>query len=180
VFATQTLSYATTAKNRIFNDTLLESIDATLNSISVTAKTAIYFRLKDAFGIQRQDIPKEIPIFLNALEDMFGLGARHLETLFVKKLYSKIEITRALTNYHLIVSKSTFEEYIDFAHECFESTRDNEEKNMAIDIFSKAPNTNHHVEHITRGKQCSQKTRKIGNSLCLLMRIRLSEKQNLP
>jgi hypothetical protein len=43
--------------------------------------------------IARQDIPYSVEGFSYALEQIFGLGARHLEILFMKNLHAKVEVT---------------------------------------------------------------------------------------
>jgi len=73
-----------------FEKLLLEAIDEGLSSLGDSAKHAIYFHLKNNYGINRRDIPSKIEEFVDAIEKIFGLGAKILEILIMKQLYQKI------------------------------------------------------------------------------------------
>lgn len=126
------LNCPTYTTNHNFDDVLLEAIDVTLNALGETVKTAIYFHLKDMFNIKKSDIPQRIPDFSDALEHIFGLGARYLEILFIKSIYSKIEFTGELSNYSLTTDEATFEEYVHSARQSFQSTRKNDKIIMQV------------------------------------------------
>ena len=51
---------------------------------------SVYFHLESKFGVKKQDIPNRVEDFSNALEKIFGFGARNLEVLFIKRLHSKV------------------------------------------------------------------------------------------
>lgn len=68
----------------------MEAIDEGLSSLGDSAKQAIYFYLENAFSIRKQDIPNEIEAFTNALEKIFGQGAKILEIKMMKHLYMKV------------------------------------------------------------------------------------------
>jgi ribosomal protein L23 len=72
-----------------FNSLLLEAIDETLSSLGETPKKAIYCQLKTAFNIKTKEIQTRLTIS-RALERLFGVGAKHLEILFMKSLYVKV------------------------------------------------------------------------------------------
>lgn len=75
---------------RHFERLLMEAIDEGLSSLGDSAKQAIYFYLENAFSIRKQDIPNEIQAFTNALEKIFGQGAKILEIEMMKHLYMKV------------------------------------------------------------------------------------------
>jgi hypothetical protein len=76
---------------KTFEEILLESIDEALSSLGESVKESIYFHLKDKFKISREEIPWRIRDFAEGLEKIFGLGARFLEILIMKRLYARIE-----------------------------------------------------------------------------------------
>jgi hypothetical protein len=114
-----------------FSNLLLEAIDEAFSSLGESAKVAIYFHLENTFGIKKSDVPSRIASFSDALERIFGSGARHLEVLFMKSLHAKIEVTYKWPAYKYplckwIVPEMTFQEYIQFMRQNFEAK--NEDK----------------------------------------------------
>ena len=95
-----------------FDSVLLESIDEALNSLGENVKISIYFHLETKFLIARQDIPDRIDDFSNALERIFGLGARHLELLIMKKLHEKIGCQYKWEGPKWLVPDLTFGKYV--------------------------------------------------------------------
>ena len=73
-----------------FEQFLLGSIDEAFSTFGESAKTSIYFHLEHKFAITKQDIPYRVNDFSNALERIFGSGARNLEILIMKKLHEKV------------------------------------------------------------------------------------------
>jgi len=76
--------------SRRFEKLLLEAVDETLSSLGDSSKEAIYFHLEKTFSINKQDIPHKIEEFANAVEKIFGPGAKLLEIKIMKRLYEKI------------------------------------------------------------------------------------------
>jgi hypothetical protein len=77
-------------KREAFENILLEAVDEALASLGDSAKQAIYYHLEDKFKITKNEIPKRLKDFEDGLEKIFGLGARFIEILIMKKLYEKI------------------------------------------------------------------------------------------
>ncbi|MEM2691640.1 MAG: hypothetical protein QXS01_06040 [Candidatus Bathyarchaeia archaeon] len=77
-------------EGKSFEGILLEAIDEALASLGESAKQSIYFHLEEKFKISREEIPKRIGDFAEGLEKIFGIGARFLEILIMKKLYDRI------------------------------------------------------------------------------------------
>jgi hypothetical protein len=113
-----------------FNDLLLEAIDEAFSSLGESVRVAIYFHLKNTFGIKKSDIPSRIACFSSALEKIFGAGARHLEILFMKNLHAKLEVTCKWPAYKhplckWIIPEVTFQEYIRLMRQNFEAKNEN-------------------------------------------------------
>ena len=70
-----------------FDNVLIEAIDDALSSVGNAPKMAICLHLQKKYGIKMTLIPQRIDDFSNALEEIFGLGARHLEILIMKHLH---------------------------------------------------------------------------------------------
>lgn len=73
-----------------FEKLLMEAIDEGLFSVGESPRRAIYFHLEKSFDIRKEDIPKKIEVFEDAIEKIFGFGADFLEVLIMKRLYEKI------------------------------------------------------------------------------------------
>ena len=113
-----------------FDQILLNAIDDALSSLGENLKTSIYFHLEDLFKIRKQEIPSRISDFSSALEQIFGLGARHLEILFIKNLHAKIKVTCKWPTYKWplskwIVPEMTFQEYVQRMRQNFEAANEN-------------------------------------------------------
>ncbi|MEM3697133.1 MAG: hypothetical protein QXQ94_06500 [Candidatus Bathyarchaeia archaeon] len=77
-------------KREAFETLLLEAVDEALASLGDSARQAIYYHLEDKFKITKKEIPNRLKDFTDGLEKIFGLGARFIEILIMKKLYEKI------------------------------------------------------------------------------------------
>lgn len=75
---------------RSFKDILLEAVDEALSSLGNSAKQTTYIYLEKNFNIKKQDIPNKIDRFANAIEKIFGNGAKILEIQIMKNLHKKI------------------------------------------------------------------------------------------
>jgi hypothetical protein len=112
-----------------FDQVLLEAIDEALSSLGESVKTSIYFHLEDLFKINRSEIPNRLSDFSSALEQIFGLGARSLEILFMKNLHAKVEVTIKWSTYKQFLSKwvvpeMTVQEYVRLMWQNFEAAND--------------------------------------------------------
>jgi len=108
-----------------FEQLLLEAIDEALSSLGESVKTAIYFHVENSFNVKRLEIPQRLADFSEALARIFGPGARHLETLFMKSLHAKIKVTCKWPEYEWplskwIVPEMTFQEYVRLMQRSFE------------------------------------------------------------
>ncbi|MGB9756379.1 MAG: hypothetical protein ACPLVJ_01165 [Candidatus Bathyarchaeales archaeon] len=77
-------------KRESFEIILLEAIDEALASLGESVRQAIYYHLEEKFEITKKEIPNRLKDFTDGLEKIFGLGARFIEILIMKKLYEKV------------------------------------------------------------------------------------------
>jgi len=73
-----------------FEEVLLEAIDESFSWLGESEKQAIYFFLEKRYKISKQEIPYRIEEFTEAIEDIFGLGAKIIEIRIMKNLFSKM------------------------------------------------------------------------------------------
>jgi len=97
---------------KTFEDLLLEAIDDAFFSLGESAKTAIYFHLEKTFAINKKEIPNHLQGFSNALERIFGIGARHIEIQVMKNLNLKIDAQLKKVHPHFLDPDLTFEKYV--------------------------------------------------------------------
>jgi len=115
------------SQHRSFEQILLEAIDEALSSLGESVKKSIYFHVENSFNIKRQEIPQRLADFSEALERIFGPGARHLEISFMKSLHAKIKVNCKWPEYEWplskwIVPEMTFQEYVRLMQQRFEAT----------------------------------------------------------
>jgi hypothetical protein len=112
-----------------FEQILFEAIDETLSNLGESVKTAIYFHLKASFKIKKQEIPYRLGDFSDALERIFGLGARILEISFMKNLHSKIGLVCKWPTWcKWVIPEVTFQEYVCLMKQKFEEAGAKEEE----------------------------------------------------
>ncbi len=96
-----------------FEAVLLEAIDGAFSTLGENVKTLIYFHLEQEFIIPKQDIPYRIDDFSGALERIFGVAAKHLEILMMKKLHEKIDCFYEWRGPSWLVPDLTFNQYVE-------------------------------------------------------------------
>ena len=73
-----------------FNSIMLEAVDEALSFLGESAKRAIYYHLEEKFKIRREEIPIKIDDFAEAIEEIFGMGAKIIEMQIMKSLYKRV------------------------------------------------------------------------------------------
>ena len=96
-----------------FGAVLQETIDDAFSSLGEPVKKSIYFHLEHKFLILRRDIPCRIEDFSDALERIFGPGARYLELLIMEKLYLKVNCSYKWDGPKWLVPDLTFKQYVE-------------------------------------------------------------------
>lgn len=105
-----------------FSEILLESIDRAFLTLGENAKSSLYFHLETKFAISRQDIPDRINDFSDALEQIFGLGARQIEILIMKYLNQRVDCTYEWVGPKWLVPDLTFTKYVNLMRLSCEET----------------------------------------------------------
>jgi len=98
-----------------FDRLLLGSIDEALLSLGESARQSIYFHIEKNYCVNREAIPHYLEQFQTALEKIFGVGARFIEILIMRNLYSKVGL-------HLSLDKNEqleFVRYVEAARKGF-------------------------------------------------------------
>ncbi len=102
VNTTKTIGYKLITKNNPktdeektwnFEKLLSESIDEGLSILGESAKHVVYFHLENTFKINKQDIPNKIEKFIDAINKIFGSGAKIIEIQIMKSLFKKVGCT---------------------------------------------------------------------------------------
>jgi hypothetical protein len=73
-----------------FNVAIVETVDGSLSSLCNLDKEAVYSCLENAFKIKKQEIPCKIEGFADAIEQMFGVGAKLIEIRIMEALHKRI------------------------------------------------------------------------------------------
>jgi hypothetical protein len=92
-----------------FEEDLLEAIDEGFSLLGESPKQAVYFHLEKTFQMNRLDIPYRIEEFIDAIEKIFGAGAKILEIQMMKCLFKKVGYT---FKHYPRQKNLTFTEYI--------------------------------------------------------------------
>src|SRR4030043_1464358 len=71
--------------------TLLSAVDESLSSFGDSFKQVIYFQLANTYQIKKEEIPNKINEFADAIEEIFGIGAKLIEMKIIKAIYEKVE-----------------------------------------------------------------------------------------
>jgi hypothetical protein len=108
-----------------FDKVLLESVDEGFASLGENAKTLIFSHLERYFMITRVEIPCRLCDFSDALEQIFGLGARHLEILIMRKLHEKVDYRCGFNTREWFMPDFTFTKYVDLMRIMYENTGKN-------------------------------------------------------
>jgi hypothetical protein len=97
-----------------FDRVLLSAIDEALSSLGESVRQSIYFHIESKFNVPRNRIPENLEEFQEALEKIFGTGARFIEILIMKNLYSKVGLPLKIEDKQL-----EFVKYVDAVREGF-------------------------------------------------------------
>ena len=74
-----------------FEKLLIEAVDKVFSSLGDSCKQALYFHLKDCYNVSKHEIPYRIEDFADALEKIFGLGAKLIEIEIMKALFAMVQ-----------------------------------------------------------------------------------------
>jgi hypothetical protein len=117
-----------------FNAIILESIDDAFLTLGKNARSSLYFHLETKFAISKQDIPKRVDDFSDALEQIFGFAAKNLEILIMKFLNKKVNCAIDWAGPTWLVPDLTFAKYVKLLEFWFETTKKIDEVEVRIDV----------------------------------------------
>ena len=120
---------------RKFENILLESVDEAFSTLGENVKKTIYFYLAESFSISKQDIPFKIDAFSNALEKIFGIGARKLEILIIAKLHEKVSCDYKWNGPKWLVPDLTFIQYLELSRSFYEERGEIEKIEVMINAI---------------------------------------------
>jgi hypothetical protein len=73
-----------------FKTSIAKTVDESLASFCNLDKEAVYLRLENTYHIKRQEIDSKIENFADAIEHMFGVGAKLVEIRIIAALHKRI------------------------------------------------------------------------------------------
>ncbi|MCW4031570.1 MAG: hypothetical protein NWE80_04315 [Candidatus Bathyarchaeota archaeon] len=73
-----------------FKIVMTEAIDESFSSFNNLSKQEIFFRLEKAFNITKEEIPWRTEDFADAIDQMFGVGAKLIEIRIIGALHKRI------------------------------------------------------------------------------------------
>ncbi|MEJ5327357.1 MAG: hypothetical protein WHU54_03800 [Candidatus Bathyarchaeia archaeon] len=79
-------------KQKNYENTLIEAIDAAFAQLGPNITKTIYFRMEKTFKIKKQELPHKIQEFTEAIEQIFGAGAELIEIRIIEELHKRIPI----------------------------------------------------------------------------------------
>jgi 2,4-dienoyl-CoA reductase-like NADH-dependent reductase (Old Yellow Enzyme family) len=96
-----------------FEESVIEAVDIVFSSFGESCKQALYFYLKNCHSIDRKEIPRKIEDFAEALEQIFGSGAKLIEIAIMKLLFSKVQTFKYSPRQEILVFTDYLEKLAD-------------------------------------------------------------------
>jgi len=73
-----------------FKIAIIETVEESFSSFCKLDKEAVYLHLENTFKIKKQEIPCKIEGFADAIEQMFGAGAKLIEIRIIAALCKRV------------------------------------------------------------------------------------------
>lgn len=73
-----------------YDTVIMDAIEDSLSSFKSFDKQEVYFHLETTFNIRKKEIPRKMEDFVNALEEIFGVGARLIEIRIIKSIHQRV------------------------------------------------------------------------------------------
>ena len=108
---------------------MIDAIDKALSSLGEESKSAIYLHLERVQNLPKSEIPAKIDEFSSAIENLFGVGARFLEIMILRKLHAEVGVVWKIDapNSKMLLDL-TFKQYVSFVKKYFEDARQYEDQ----------------------------------------------------
>lgn len=104
-----------------FDKLLLEAVDEGLSSLYGPTKGVVYSLLENSFNVSRLEIPSKIKEFADAIERIFGFGAKTLEVFIMERLNEKVGL---IIKYPQELEDLKFTNYVMAARKSFLMKKD--------------------------------------------------------
>ena len=72
-----------------FDRLLINAVDEALGLLGDSARQSTYYHLERKFKVSKSNIPRQLRQFEEALDKIFGLGAKYIEISIMRNLYEK-------------------------------------------------------------------------------------------
>ena len=92
-----------------FDTIIMDAIEDGLSSFEGFEKQEVYFHLETAFNISKKEIPRKMEDFTNALEKIFGVGARLIEIRIIKSIHKRVPEFKFTSRTNVV----NFGDYVD-------------------------------------------------------------------
>lgn len=76
-----------------FREVLPRAIDEALLVLGESVRHVLYYYAETRYGVKREEIPDSLEAFHKALQGTFGAGAKIIENLIARNVYSKLGLT---------------------------------------------------------------------------------------
>lgn len=120
-----------------FEDVFQESVDEAFSSLGEAVKNSLYFHIEHGFHVPKKDIPYRIEDFSDAVEKIFGLGARQVELLIMKSLNKKVNCDYKWKGPSWLVPDLTFKKYVELLRISYEAESFLESVEVVVDAGEK-------------------------------------------
>ena len=97
-----------------FEVTMIEAVNEGFALFGHFSKQAIYFHLENTFKIKKQEIPYKLEEFADAIEQIFGAGAKLIEIRIIEALHERNQDFVHFPK----KGELMFTEYVDNLHAC--------------------------------------------------------------
>lgn len=92
-----------------FDTVIMDAIEDSLSSFKSFDKQEVYFHLETTFNINKKEVPRRMEDFVNALEKIFGVGARLIEIRIIKSIHKRVPEFRFTSRTNVV----NFGDYVD-------------------------------------------------------------------
>lgn len=76
----------------MFREALLGAVDKGLLILGESSRHAIYYHVERSHQVRREEIPERLEAFNKALRGIFGEGAKIIEKIIARNLYSRLAL----------------------------------------------------------------------------------------
>ncbi len=71
---------------------MLDAVDDGVGFLDKQGKAAMYIQVEKRFDLKREEIPEKLEVFSQALDGLFGYGAKIIETQIERNLSKKLDL----------------------------------------------------------------------------------------